>query len=180
MQQEKNDDSSIKLQWFLMISIILGTIIIIGINIPYTTTEQYNTTENYTEKQPYTGTNNYTEQETYTVPIYHGYLFHDDILQSESITYILENVTQYFFNYTGKNNKQQDEYNYTICYQLYCHQYTNITDTAIRVDNVTKYRNVQKTREVEKYRYIIKFRKVNKTIYTNISLLQRFLQNKTS
>lgn len=162
-----------------MISIIFGTIFFIIVNKPYTTIEYYNVTENYTEKEPYTAIENYTEKEIYTVPIYRGYLFHDDILEGESITYILNNVTSYSLNYTGKDFREKDQYNYTICYQYYCYQYPNITDTLIYTDNVTKYRIIQKSREVTKYRDIQKYREVNKTRYTNVSLIQRVFQNKS-
>lgn len=170
---------SLKIQWFLMIFIIFSTIIFIVANKPYTTIEYYNTIENYTEKEPYTTIENYTEKEAYIVPIYHGYLFHNDILKDERITYILSNVTSYSFNYTGKNFKGQDQYNYTVCYQYYCYQYPNITDIIMYTDNVTKYKDIQKSREMTKYRNIQKYYNVNKTRYVNLSLIQRILQKKS-
>ncbi len=168
----------IKLQWFLMIFIIAGTIILIGINIAYTTAEQYTDIENYTEKIPYNVTENYTEKEAYTVPMYSGYLVNED--SEKGITYQLNNVTSYSYNNTGKNVRGQDEYTYRICYQFYCYDRSNITYADIETGYVTKYRDIQKSHQVTKYRDIQKSRSVNKTRYINLSILQRILENKNS
>ncbi|VVB94010.1 Uncharacterised protein [uncultured archaeon] len=168
----------IKLQWFLMIFIIAGTIILIGINIAYTTTEQYMDIENYTEKIPYDVTENYTDKEAYTVPMYRGYLINEDT--EKGMTYILGNVTSYSYNYTGKNIRGQDEYTYRICYQFYCYDHSNITYEDIETEYVTKYREIQKSHQVTKYEEIQKSRAVNKTRYINLSILQRILKNKNS
>jgi hypothetical protein len=167
---------SLRLQWILMIFIIIGGIFIIVINTPYGTTEQHTAIENFTEKVPYGVTENYTEKETYTEPVYHGYLMGEDI--NAEITYALMNVTSYSFNNTGKNFRGQNEYMYTVCYQIYCYNYSNITNSDIKTDYVTKYKDIQKSRNVTKYIDIQKSRQVNKTMNINLSLLQRVLQNK--
>ena len=159
-----------------MILIIAGGIFLIGINIPYTTTEQYTDIENYTEKVPFDVNENYTEKEAYTEPVYRGYLINED--PNEGITYTLINVTSFSFNNTGKNFRGQNEYTYTVCYQIYCYNYSNITDADIKTDYVTKYRDIQKSHIVTKYRDIQKSGQVNKTMNINLSLLQRVLQNK--
>ena len=82
------------------------------------------------------------------------------------------------FDYTGKNFRGQNEYMYTVCYQIYCYNYSNITDADIKTDYVTKYRDIQKSHIVTKYRDIQKSGQVNKTMNINLSLLQRVLQNK--
>ncbi len=166
----------IKLQWLLMIFIIAGAIILIGINIAYTTAEQYTDIENYTEKMPYNATENYSEKEAYTVPMYSGYLVNED--PEKDITYQLDNVTSYSYNKTGKNIMGQDEYTYRICYQFYCYDRSNITYADIETESVTKYRDVQKSRQVTKYNEFQKSRAVNKTRYVNLSLLQRILKSK--
>ena len=158
-----------------MILTIAGVIFLIGINIPYVTIEQYTDIENLTEKVTYNITENYTEKEAYTEPIYRGYL----IDPNEGITYNLINVTSFSFNDTGKNFRGQNEYMYTICYQIYCYDYSNITDADIKTDFVTKYRDIQKSRLVTKYKDIQKSSKLNKTMYINLSLLQRVLQNES-
>ncbi len=165
-----------KLQWFLMIFIIASTIILIGINVAYTTAEQYTDIENYTEKVPYNVIENYTEKEAYTVPMYSGYLVNDE--PEKGMTYQLDNVTSYSYNITGKNIRGQDEYTYRICYQFYCYDRPNITYADIETESVTKYRDVQKSRQVTKYNEIQKSRDVNKTRYVNLSFLQRILKNK--
>lgn len=167
---------SVRLQWFLMIFIIVVTIFLIGINISYSTIEPYTDIENYTEQIPYNVTENYTDKEAYTVPEYNGYLMNED--PKEDITYILKNVTSYSNNKTGKNVRGQDEYTYTVCYQFYCYNRSNITFADIETVYVTKYRDIEKSRQVTKYKGIEKSREVNKTRYINLSLLQRVLNNK--
>ena len=160
-----------------MILIIAGGIFLIGINIPYVTSEEYTDIESFIEKVPYNVTENYTEKEAYTEPIYRGYLINED--PNEGITYTLINVTSFSFNNTGKNFRNQNEYTYTVCYQIYCYNYSNITDADIKTDYVTKYRDIQKSHIVTKYRDIQKSGQVNKTMNINLSLLQRILQNKS-
>jgi hypothetical protein len=168
---------SLRLQWILMILIIAGGIFLIVINTPYGTTEQYTAVENFTEKVPYDVTENYTEKETYKEPLYHGYLINED--PNVGITYALINVTSFSFNNTGKNFRGQNEYMYTVCYQIYCYNYSNITDSDIKTDYVTNYKDIQKSRNVTNYKDIQKSRQINKTININLSLLQRVLHNKS-
>jgi hypothetical protein len=158
-----------------MILIISGGIFLIVVNTPYGTTEQYTAIENFTEKVPYDVTENYTEKEAYIVPVYDGYLINE--YPNEGIIYMI-NVTSFSFNNTGKNSRGQNEYMYTVCYQIYCYNYSNITDTEIKTDYVTNYMDIQKSRNVTKYKDILRFRQINKTLDINLSVLQRLLQNK--
>ncbi len=167
---------SFRLNWYQIIFIVIIAVILIGINLPYTTKEPYRIFENYTEKMPYKVTENYSEKQIYQEPIYHIYLWSE--VPEDEIRYVFENVTSYSYNHTGKNVVGLDEYIYTVCQQIYCSNYSNITDASIKTNYVTKYKNIQKSRKVIKYRNFQKSREVNKTIYINLSLLQRILKDK--
>jgi hypothetical protein len=163
-----------KLRQSLIICTIVTILVFIGANISYTTMESYNFTENYTSQEPYNVLENYTVKEPYNDTVYNGYLFGNN--GEYDITYFIDNATSYSYNLTGIN---VGKYDYTICQQLYCYEYSNITDVDIRTSYIIKYRDVQKSREVTKYRDVQKHRVVNKTRYVNLSLMERILQNQT-
>jgi len=180
----------------LSISII---VVLIAINIPYTTVEPYTEKELYTETEPYTETQKYLEKEAYTenVPLNNyttsgWYLTDDRINDKFDIKVSVKNTgnTSGEFWITFHVKSTNGSFDVTtdrallmpnVSYQFkktFAGRFSYASYKVYQTTReVTKYRDVTKERDVTAYRNIEKFRDVVKQREIRLSLIERILNN---
>lgn len=182
--------------WVILgISIIL---ILIVINIPYTTVESYREKEFYTENEPYNATETYFEKESYTdqVPLNNysisGWFYKDDrinekfdlmltIKNNDSnsgefwVTFHVESTKGEYDNTTNRVFLMPGEsYQFKQTYDgIYSYSSYKVLQTT---KEVTKYRDVPKERTVTRYSELEKSRDVVRQKEIKLSLLERILK----
>ncbi len=183
-------------RWIILgISVI---IILIAINIPYTTVEHYTEKEFYTENEPYNATETYFEKESYTdyVPLNNystsGIFYKDDrinekfdlmltIKNNDSnggefwVTFHVESTKGEFDNTTNRvflmpNESYQFKHSYDGIYSYSSYKVFQTTK------EVTRYRDVPKERDVTRYRELDKSRDVIRQKEIKLSFLERVLK----
>jgi hypothetical protein len=181
--------------WVILgISIIL---ILIVINIPYTTLESYSDKEVYSENEPYKATETYFEKESYTdhVPLNNsisGWFYKDDYLNEKFdlivtiknndsnsgefwVTFHVESTKGEYDNTTNKvflMPNQSHQFKQTFD-GIYSYSSFKVFQTT---KEVTKYRDVPKERTVTSYREVEKSRDVVSQMEIKLSLLERILK----
>ena len=182
--------------WVIIgISII---IILIGINIPYTTTESYTEKESYTEQEPYTTTQTYFEKEAYidNVPLnikasLNWHISDRLVFDQFDLIAVLKNTdnvtgefwvkfhvesTRGFHDFTtnrtslkpGESYQIKERINGSFSYITY-----RIYQPTIEVEkfrDIPKERTINATRPVERSRAVVRVKK------NTLSLLQRILK----
>lgn len=173
-------------------------IILIGINIPYTTAESYTEKESYIEQEPYTTTETYFEKEAYidNVPLnisatldWHisdrlafdqfdliAVLKNTDNVSGEFWVKFHVETTQGFHDFTtnrtslkpGESYQIKERINGSFSYVTY-----RIFQPTIEVE---KYRDIPKERTITANRHVEKSRDVLRVKKNTLSLLQRILK----
>ncbi|VVB85068.1 Uncharacterised protein [uncultured archaeon] len=180
----------------LSISII---VILIAINIPYTTTESYKDKEFYTEQEPYTTTQKYVEKEAYIeyVPLNNyttsGWYLTDDRINdkfdlkisikntgnSSGEFWITFHVISTNRSYDVTTNraflKPSESYQFI---QTFAGTFSYASYKVYQTTReITKYRDVTKGRDITANRSIDKSRDVVKQRKVTLSLIERVLNN---
>ncbi len=180
----------------LSISII---VILIAINIPYTTVENYKDKEYYTEQEPYTTTQNYFENESYieNIPLNNyttsGWYLTDDRINDKfdlkiSITntgnssgefWIAFHVISTNRTYDVTTNRVTLMPNESYLFkQTFAGSFSYASYKVYQTTReVTKYRDIPKERDITAYRSIDKYRDVIKQRSVTLSLIERVLSN---
>ena len=173
-------------------------IILIGINIPYTTTESYTEKELYTEQEPYTTTQTYFEKEAYidNVPLnikasLDWHISDRLVLDQFDLIAVLKNTdnvtgefwvkfhvesTRGFHDFTtnrtslkpGESYQIKERINGSFSYITY-----RIYQPTIEVE---KFRDIPKERTITANRPVEKSRDVLRVKKNTLSLLQRILK----
>jgi hypothetical protein len=180
----------------LSISII---VILIAINIPYTTTESYKDKEYYTEQEPYTTTQKYYANESYieNVPLNNyttsGWYLTDDSINdkfdlkmsvkntgnSSGEFWITFHVISTNRSYDVTTNraflKPNESYQFI---QTFAGSFSYASYRVYQTTKeVTKYQKVIKERDITANRSIDKSRDVVKQRHVTLSLIERVLNN---
>jgi hypothetical protein len=181
--------------------VILGIIIIlilIVINIPYSTVETHTEKEFYTENEPYNATETYVEKESYTdyVPLNNysisGWFYNDDRINDKFdlrltiknngsnsgefwVTFHVESTKGEYDNTTNRVFLMPNEsYQFKQTYDgIYSYSSYKVFQTT---KEVTKYRDVTKERTVTRYRELEKSRDVVRQKEIKLSFLERILK----
>lgn len=181
----------------LSISII---VVLIAINIPYTTAEPYTEKELYTETEPYTETQKYREKEAYieNVPLNNyttsGWYLNDDRINDKFdikvsvkntgntsgefwITFHVKSTNESFDVTTDRALLMPNE-----SYQFkktFAGRFSYVSYKVYQTTKeVTKYRDVTREREITANRTIEKFLEVVKQREIRLSLIERILGDK--
>lgn len=180
----------------LSISII---VILIAINIPYTTAENYTDKEFYTEQEPYTTTQKYFEKESYieNVPLNNyttsgWYLTDDRINDKFDLKISIKNTgnssgefwiafhvisTNRSYDVTTDRVVLMPNENYQFI-QTFAGSFSYTSYKVYQTTReVTKYRDVPKERDITAYRDIEKSRDVVRQRSVTLSLIERILNN---
>ncbi len=180
----------------LSISII---VILIAINIPYTTVESYTDKEFYTELEPYTATQKYLDKESYieNVPLNNyttsGWYLTDNRVYDEfdlkiSITNTGNSSGEFWitFHVISTNRTYDVTTNRVALMPNESHQFKqtfagSFSYASYKVYQTTreviKYRDVPKERDITANRSIDKSRDVVKQRHITLSLIERVLNN---
>jgi hypothetical protein len=180
----------------LSISII---VILIAVNIPYTTAENYMDKEYYTEQEPYTATQKYYENESYIeiVPLNNyttsGWYLTDDRINDKfdlkiSIKNTGNSSGEFWtaFHVISTNRSYDVTTNRVALMPNESYQFKqtfagSFSYASYKVyqttKNVTKYHKVIKERDITANRSIDKSRDVVKQRHVTLSLIERVLNN---
>ncbi len=180
----------------LSISII---VILIAINIPYTTAESYTDKEFYTEQEPYTTTQKYFEKESYIeyIPLNNyttsgWYLTDDRINDKFDLKISIKNTGNssgefwIIFHVISTNRSYDVTTNRVVLMPNESYQFKQTFAGSFSYASyklyqttreVTKYRDVPKERDITAYRNIDKSRDVVKQRNVTLSLIERMLNN---
>ena len=182
---------------WVIISIFI-IIILIALNIPYTTTESYLDTEYYTEQEPYTTTETYYEKESYieNVPLninttLDWHISDNRVINEFDLIATLKNTdntsgefwvtfhvesTNGTYNFTTNRVFLKPEENYPIK-QRFSGIFSYVTYKVNQpTKEVERYRDVPKERTITGYRDIEKSHEVVRLKEIKLSLLQRLLK----
>lgn len=174
-------------------------VVLIAINIPYTTVEPYTEKELYTETEPYTATQKYFEKESYTenIPLNNytssgWYLTDDPINDKFDLKISVKNTgntsgefwiafhvksTNGSFDVTTNRTYLMPNESYQFK-QAFVGRFSYASYNVYQTTReVTKYRDIPKEREITVHREIEKFRDVVKQREIRLSLIERILNN---
>ncbi len=176
---------------------ISAIIILIALNIPFTTTKPYTTMESYKEREPYTTTETYLEKESYienvslNINTTIDWRITDHRINDEfDLTATIKNIDtiQGEFWVTFNVESTKGSYNFTTnrvflmpgesnqTRQTFNGSFSSVTYRVNQPTKaVTKYRDVSKDRNITGYNEIEKFRQVVKLKKYRGSLLERIL-----
>lgn len=177
---------------------IFVIIILIALNIPYTTIEHYTEKEFYTENEPYNDTETYFEKESYIdyIPLNNysssGIFYKDDRIGDKFdlmltiknidsnggefwVSFHVESTKGEFDNITNSVFlKPNESYQFKQTYDgIYSYSSYKVFQT---MKEITKYRDVPKERDVIRYREVEKNRDVARQKETTLSFLERILK----
>lgn len=180
----------------LSISII---VILIAINIPYTTTESYKDKVFYTEQEPYTATQKYIEKEAYIeyIPLNNyttpGWYLTDDRINDKFdlrisikntgnssgefwITFHVKSTNSSYDVTTNRvalmpNESYQFKQTFAGIFSYASYKVYQTTREITKYRDVTKEREITANRSIDKSRDVVKQRKIS------LSLIERLLNN---
>lgn len=186
------------LDFWVILSIFI-IIILIAINIPYTTVETYPEKEFYTEPEPYTAIQKYSEKESYTesVPLNNyttsgWYLTDDSVNNKFDLKVSVKNTGnasgEFWINFQVKSTNgsfdittnrtslmPNESYQFK---QTFPGRFSYVSYKVYQTTKeVTKYRDVSKEREIPAYRDIQKSRDVVKQREIRLSFIERILND---
>lgn len=190
--------NKIKIIDFRVIISIFVIIILIAINIPYTTTETYKDVEFYTEQEPYTTTETHFEKELYIddVPLnittkVDWFILDNPVKDEFDLKATIKNIdtvggefwvvfhvetTRGSFEFTSDKVFLKPGGSYQIQH-TFSGKYSYVTYKVNQpTEKVMKYRNIPNETTVTRYRDVEKSREVVKSKEISQSLLQRIVK----